>query len=254
MHNKDSLKLSRLNDKVCVVTGAAAGIGYQTARAFASEGARVLAVDRDAKGLEALKTDGLNISTTVLDVTDPAAVTTFFADIKDIDVLFNCAGMVTVGNLMNCSDQDWSRSLDLNVTSLFTMCRAAIPLMLASGGGSIINMASVISSIGAAPDRFAYGVSKAAVIGMTKSIALDYAAEGIRCNAICPSGVETPSMTARINAMDDPDAARLAFSSRQPVGRMGRPDEIAELATYLASDISAFMTGSAIPIDGGAKI
>ena len=126
--------------------------------------------------------------------------------------------------------------------------------MLASGGGSIINMASVISSIGAAPDRFAYGVSKAAVIGMTKSIALDYAAEGIRCNAICPSGVETPSMTARINAMDDPDAARFAFSSRQPVGRMGRPDEIAELATYLASDISAFMTGSAIPIDGGAKI
>lgn len=254
MHNKDSLKLSRLNDKVCVVTGAAAGIGYQTARAFASEGARVLAVDRDAKGLEALKTDGLNISTTVLDVTDPAAVTTFFADIEDIDVLFNCAGMVTVGNLMNCSDQDWSRSLDLNVTSLFTMCRAAIPLMLASGGGSIINMASVISSIGAAPDRFAYGVSKAAVIGMTKSIALDYAAEGIRCNAICPSGVETPSMTARINAMDDPEAARFAFSSRQPVGRMGRPDEIAELATYLASDISAFMTGSAIPIDGGAKI
>jgi NAD(P)-dependent dehydrogenase (short-subunit alcohol dehydrogenase family) len=246
--------LSRLNDKVCVVTGAAAGIGYQTALAFASEGARVLAVDRDAKGLEALKIDGLNISTTALDVTDPAAVTAFFADIDDIDVLFNCAGMVTVGNLMSCSDQDWSRSLDLNVTSLFTMCRAAIPLMLASGGGSIINMASVISSIGAAPDRFAYGVSKAAVIGMTKSIALDYAAEGIRCNAICPSGVETPSMTARINAMDDPDAARFAFSSRQPVGRMGRPDEIAELATYLASDISAFMTGSAIPIDGGAKI
>jgi NAD(P)-dependent dehydrogenase (short-subunit alcohol dehydrogenase family) len=246
--------LPRLNEKVCVVTGAAAGIGYQTALTFASEGARVLAVDRDAKGLEALKIDGLNISTTALDVTDPAAVTAFFADIGDINVLFNCAGMVTVGNLMSCSDQDWSRSLDLNVTSLFTMCRAAIPLMLASGGGSIINMASVISSIGAAPDRFAYGVSKAAVIGMTKSIALDYAAEGIRCNAICPSGVETPSMTARINAMDDPDAARFAFSSRQPVGRMGRPDEIAELATYLASDISAFMTGSAIPIDGGAKI
>lgn len=246
--------MPRLNEKVCVVTGAAAGIGYQTALTFASEGARVLAVDRDAKGLEALKIDGLNISTTALDVTDPAAVTAFFADIGDINVLFNCAGMVTVGNLMSCSDQDWSRSLDLNVTSLFTMCRAAIPLMLASGGGSIINMASVISSIGAAPDRFAYGVSKAAVIGMTKSIALDYAAEGIRCNAICPSGVETPSMTARINAMDDPDAARFAFSSRQPVGRMGRPDEIAELATYLASDISAFMTGSAIPIDGGAKI
>ncbi len=246
--------MPRLNEKVCVVTGAAAGIGYQTALTFASEGARVLAVDRDAKGLETLKIDGLNISTTVLDVTDPAAVTAFFAAIQDIDVLFNCAGMVTVGNLMSCSDQDWSRSLDLNVTSLFTMCRAAIPLMLASGGGSIINMASVISSIGAAPDRFAYGVSKAAVIGMTKSIALDYAAEGIRCNAICPSGVETPSMTARINAMDDPEAARFAFSSRQPVGRMGRPDEIAELATYLASDISAFMTGSAIPIDGGAKI
>ncbi len=246
--------MPRLENKLCVVTGAAAGIGYQTALAFAAEGAHVLAVDRDTKGLEALKIGGLKIDITALDVTDPAAVTGFFAEIEGIDALFNCAGMVTVGKLMHCSDQDWSQSLDLNVTSLFRMCRAAIPLMLASGGGSIINMASVISSIGAAPDRFAYGVSKAAVIGMTKSIALDYASEGIRCNAICPSGVETPSMTARINAMDDPDAARSAFSSRQPMGRMGRPDEIAELATYLASDISAFMTGSAIPIDGGAKL
>ena len=243
----------RLKDKTCIVTGAAAGIGYATALAFAKEGARVLAVDRDPSGLETLKTAGLDINTTVLDVTNPAAVTAFFDDLDHIDALFNCAGMVTVGNLMKCSDQDWSRSLDLNVTSLFTMCRAVVPLMLTSGGGSI-NMASVISSIGAAPDRFAYGVSKAAVIGMTKSIALDYASEGIRCNAICPSGVETPSMTARINVMDDPDAARFAFASRQPVGRMGRPDEIAELAIYLASDISSFMTGSAIPIDGGAKL
>jgi len=246
--------LLRLNDKTCVVTGAAAGIGYTTALAFAKEGARILAVDLDSNGLEALKTEGLNIDTAVLDVTKPAAVTAFFADCHHIDVLFNCAGMVTVGNLMNCSDQEWSRSLDLNITSLFTMCRTVVPLMLTSGGGSIINMASVISSIGAAPDRFVYGVSKAAVIGMTKSIALDYASQGIRCNAICPSGVETPSMTARINVMEDPDAARLAFASRQPVGRMGRPDEIAELAIYLASDLSSFMTGSVLPIDGGAKL
>lgn len=244
----------RLQDKTCIVTGAGAGIGYATAVAYSNEGAQVIALDRDEGGLQQLTKAYPAIKAQIVDVTDLTAIQTFFSDLEKIDVLFNCAGMVAVGDLIQCSDSDWVRSMELNVTSLFYTCRSAVPLMQTIGGGSIINMASVISSIGAAPDRFAYGASKAAVIGMTKSIARDFASQGIRCNAICPSAVETPSMTMRIDAMDDPDAARAAFSSRQPVGRMANPEEIAEMAVYLASDLSAFMTGSAVVIDGGAKL
>lgn len=244
----------RLQDKTCIVTGAGAGIGYATAIAYSNEGAQVVALDRDETGLQQLTKAYPAIEAQIVDVTDLTAVQSFFSDLEKIDVLFNCAGMVAVGDLIQCSDSDWARSMELNVTSLFYTCRSAVPLMQTIGGGSIINMASVISSIGAAPDRFAYGASKAAVIGMTKSIARDFASQGIRCNAICPSAVETPSMTMRIDAMDDPDAARAAFSSRQPVGRMANPEEIAEMAVYLASDLSAFMTGSAVVIDGGAKL
>ena len=236
------------------MTGAASGIGYATALAYAGEEADVIGLDRNPDGLGQLAGTCPAIKTSVVDVTNPENVQSFFSELGHVDVLFNCAGMVAVGDLLHCSDADWTRTLELNVTSLFHTCRAAVPLMQAAGGGSIINMASVISSIGAAPDRFAYGTSKAAVIGMTKSIARDYASEGIRCNAICPSAVETPSMTARIDAMEDPDGARSAFSERQPVGRMARPDEIAELAVYLATDQSSFVTGSAIVIDGGAKL
>ena len=246
--------MKRLQSKACIVTGAGAGIGYATAIAYHREGAQVIALDHDAAALSQLAHDCPDIGTQRIDVTDAAAVQDFFAQQDRIDVLFNCAGIVAVGSLVDCSDEDWARSLDINVTALFHTCRGALPHMRAARTGSIINMASVISSIGGAPDRFAYGASKAAVIGMTKSIAKDFAADGIRCNAICPSGVETPSMTARIEAVDDPDAARAAFSSRQPVGRMATPDEIAELAVYLASDLSAFMTGSAVVIDGGAKL
>jgi len=246
--------LLRLQDKTCIVTGAGAGIGYATAIAYSNEGAQVVALDRDETGLQQLTKAYPAIEAQIVDVTDLTAVQSFFSDLEKIDVLFNCAGMVAVGDLIQCSDSDWARSMELNVTSLFYTCRSAVPLMQTIGGGSIINMASVISSIGAAPDRFAYGASKAAVIGMTKSIARDFASQGIRCNAICPSAVETPSMTMRIDAMDDPDAARTAFSSRQPVGRMANPEEIAEMAVYLASDLSAFMTGSAVVIDGGAKL
>lgn len=244
----------RLQHKTCIVTGAGAGIGYATAVAYSNEGAQVVALDRDEGGLQQLTKAYPAIKAQIVDVTDLTAVQAFFSDLEKIDVLFNCAGMVAVGDLIQCSDSDWARSMELNVTSLFYTCRSAVPLMQTIGGGSIINMASVISSIGAAPDRFAYGASKAAVIGMTKSIARDFASQGIRCNAICPSAVETPSMTMRIDAMDDPDAARAAFSSRQPVGRMANPEEIAEMAVYLASDLSAFMTGSAVVIDGGAKL
>lgn len=246
--------MNRLERKTCVITGAAAGIGYSTALAFVAERALVFALDKDEEGLGRLSEACPDARPMVVDITDPAAVRSFYGQLASVDVLFNCAGKVAVGDLAACSDADWQTTLDLNVTSIFYMCREALPLMLAAGGGSIINMASVISSIGAAPDRFAYAASKAAVIGMTKSIARDYAPKGIRCNAICPSGVETPSMTARIAAMDDPEAARATFSSRQPVGRMGMPEEIAELAVYLAGDGARFVTGSAVVIDGGATL
>ncbi|GHF49685.1 SDR family oxidoreductase [Seohaeicola zhoushanensis] len=244
---------NRFTGKLCVVTGAAAGIGRETALAFAAEGAEVHAIDRDAAGLAALER-GAGIVPHAFDITDAGAVAAFHAALPRLDVQFNCAGIVTVGSLDECSRADWDRALSVNVTSIFLMMQAALPLMIAGGGGSIVNMASVISSVGAAPQRFAYGATKAAVLGMTKSVALDYAGQGIRCNAICASGVETPSMTARIEAMDNPDAARAMFSSRQPVGRMGTPAEIAELALYLGSDASGYMTGSHVIIDGGAKL
>ena len=246
--------MKRLNNKVCIITGAAAGIGRETALAFTEAGAHVIAVDRDEEGLASLTSEASGLESVVLDVTNAEAVDDFFAGLGALDSLFNCAGVVAVGSLDSCSDEDWERSISLNMTSIFRMSRAAIRPMLEAGAGSIINMASVISSIGGVNDRFAYGATKAAVIGMTKSIAKDYAPRGIRCNAICPSAVETPSMTARINAMEAPDAARAMFAERQPVGRMATPREIADLAVYLASDESQFMTGSAIVIDGGAKL
>jgi NAD(P)-dependent dehydrogenase (short-subunit alcohol dehydrogenase family) len=246
--------MNRLKDKHCIVTGAASGIGRETAMVFAAQGADVSAIDVDAAGLATLLecTDG--VTATTLDVTDAAGVEAYVSRIASADVLFNCAGMVAVGSLETCSQDDWQRSIALNMTSIFVLSRAVIPLMLAQRAGSIINMASVISSLGGAPDRFAYGATKAAVIGMTKSIAKDYAHHGIRCNAICPSAVETSSMTARIDAMSDPAAHRQMFSQRQPVGRMAIPREIADFAVYLASDESRFMTGSALQIDGGAKL
>ncbi|MDQ7777132.1 SDR family oxidoreductase [Paracoccus aminovorans] len=246
--------MTRLKDKVCVVTGAAAGIGRETVLAFLREGAGVHALDRDEAELELLAREHPGLRIARVDATDPDAVQGFHAGLDRLDVQVNCAGMVAVGRLTDCTADDWRRSLDLNMTSIFLMMRAALGLMAQAGRGSIVNIASVISSIGAAPDRFAYGATKAGVIGMTKSVALDYAAQGIRCNAICPSAVETPSMTARIEAMADSAAARQAFGARQPLGRMGTPAEIAELAVYLASDLSAFMTGGAIVIDGGAKL
>ncbi len=246
--------MTRLNGKVCVVTGAGAGIGKETAVAYLREGATVYALDRDPAALEQLASEQPELRTAQLDVTDVEAVEAFHARLDRLDVQLNCAGIVPVGNIEACNLEDWNRSVSVNATSIFLMMRSAIKLMVPQKSGSIINIASVISSIGGAPDRFAYGATKAAVIGMTKSVARDYAAHNIRCNAICPSGVETPSMTARIEAMEDPAAARAAFSSRQPLGRMGTPAEIAELAVYLASDLSGFMTGGAVVIDGGAKL
>ncbi|SMX23695.1 SDR family oxidoreductase [Boseongicola aestuarii] len=246
--------MQRLHNKTCLVTGAGAGIGYATVEAFIAEGANVIAIDRTPVGLADLASRHSGLKTHVVDVTDAGAVKALIGGLDRLDVLFNCAGMVTTGDLLTCTPEDWTRTFDLNVTAIFHMCRHAVALMIKSGGGSIVNMGSVISSIGAAPDRLAYGASKAAVIGLSKSIALDYAAENVRCNVICPSAVETPSMAARIEAMDDPVAARRAFESRQPIGRMAFTGEIAEMAVYLASDLSGCVTGSTMIMDGGAKL
>jgi len=187
----------------------------------------------------------------VLDVLDGAAITAMQARVGAVDILFNCAGFVHAGTILDCDEAAFDFSVDLNVRSLYRMCRAFLPAMLDNGGGSIVNIASVASSMIAAPNRFVYGATKAAVIGITKSVAADYVTRGIRCNAICPATVESPSLDARLRATGDYDAARAAFVARQPMGRIGQPEEIAALAVYLASDESVFMTGQAIAIDGG---
>jgi len=238
----------RLADKTCLVTAAGQGIGRATALRFAEEGARVVATDINEALLSAL--DGLD--TRRLDVTDPAAIAALFADIPEFDVVFNCAGWVHQGSILDCSDADWTRSWDLNVTAMFHVCKAALPGMLRCGRGSIVNMASVASSLKGVPNRFAYGATKAAVIGLTKSIAADFVGQGVPCNAICPGTVASPSLKERIAALPgDPAAVMQSFVDRQPIGRLGQPSEIADLALYLASDESAFTTGAIHVIDGG---
>ncbi len=239
----------RLAGKTALITAAGQGIGHATALAFHGEGARLWATDIDADKLESLAAlDG--VTCRALDVRDADAVAAAAAEIGAVDVLFNCAGRVPHGAILDCEPEDWEETFRLNVTAMYRMIRAFLPAMLAHGGGSIINMASVASSVIAAPHRCAYGASKAAVIGLSKSVAMDYVAEGIRCNAVCPGTVQTPSLDERINAFPDPDAARRAFIERQPMGRMAVPSEIASLCVYLAADESAYMTGQAVVIDG----
>jgi 2-keto-3-deoxy-L-fuconate dehydrogenase len=241
--------MDRLRGKACLVTAAAQGIGRATAVAMAQEGARVLATDINAAALDQLASQELQ--TALLDVRDPAAILALRDRIGDVDVLVNCAGFVEHGTILDTDDEKWAFSLDLNVTSMYRMIRAFLPGMLAKGSGSIINMASVASSIVGVPNRCSYGASKAAVIGLTKSVAADFVTQGIRCNAICPGTVDSPSLQDRMRAQGDYEAARRAFVARQPMGRLGRPEEIAALAVYLASDESAFTTGVAHIADGG---
>ncbi len=239
----------RLQGKVCVVTAAGQGIGRASALAMQAEGARVIATDINSRTLAELA--GRGIETRLLNVRDAAAVAQIAAGLPETDVLFNCAGFVANGSILDCSDEDWAFSLDLNVTAMFRMCKAFLPGMIARGGGSIVNMASAVGSIIAAPDRFVYGVTKAGVVGLTKAIAADFVTKGIRCNAICPGTVDSPSLEERLRATGDYDAARKAFIARQPMGRMATAEEIAHLVVYLASDESAFTTGHAHVIDGG---
>ncbi len=240
----------RLHGKTAIVTAAAQGIGRATAEAFAREGARVWALDINEERLGDLP-DLPNIVRRRLDVLDGAAVATAVADIGPVDVLFNCAGFVHSGTILDCDEAALDFSFDLNVKSMHRMIRAVLPGMLERGRGAIVNMSSVSSSVKAVPNRYAYSVTKAAVIGLTKSVAADTVAHGVRCNAICPGTVDSPSLQERLRAQGDYEATRAAFVARQPVGRFGRPEEIAELVVYLASDASAYTTGAIHVIDGG---
>lgn len=240
----------RLAGKRAVVTAAAQGIGRATALVFAAEGAKVFATDIAVEKLEELKSKG-DITISRLDVTDSEAVAGFAQRLGKTDILVNCAGFVHHGTILDCDEKQWDFSFSLNVKSAYRMIRSFLPAMIEAGGGSIINVASVASSIIAAPNRFVYGATKAAVIGLTKSIAADFVTKNIRCNAICPGTIDSPSLRDRMRAQGDYEQARAQFVSRQPMGRMGEPEEVAALAVYLASDESAFMTGNALALDGG---
>ena len=242
----------RLKNKKTLITAAGQGIGRSTVLAFVCEGAQVLATDIDPDSLAILKEECPQIKTRLLDVTKTEAIQQLAEETGAIDVLFNCAGFVHHGTLLDCEESDWDFSFDLNVRSMYRMIRAFLPAMLESGRGSIVNMSSVASSVKGLPNRFVYGASKAAVVGLTKSVAMDFIKQGIRCNAICPGTVESPSLQERIKAQGgNYEDVMAAFVARQPIGRIGTPEEIAALAVYLASDESAYTTGVAWSIDGG---
>jgi 2-keto-3-deoxy-L-fuconate dehydrogenase len=249
--------MARVQGKKILITAAANGIGRASALMLVREGGTVWATDRDADALESLRSEDTRINTAVLDVLEDAAIGALAKKLGAIDVLFNCAGYVAAGTILDCTDKDWDVSFDLNAKAMMRIIRAFLPAMLASGrGGSVINMASIVSSVKAAPGRFAYGASKAAVIGLSKSVAADFVTQGIRCNAICPATVESPSLRRRIaeqaaRSGQSEEQVHAAFVARQPLGRLGQPEEIAALVTYLASDESSFTTGAVHLIDAG---
>jgi len=243
----------RLKGKTALVTAAGQGIGHASVLAMAAEGAQVWATDVNEKLLE--RYAGVaNVRTARLDVLDKDAIGAFFKTLPALDVLFNCAGVVHNGTALDATDKDLEFAFNLNVRAQFWTIQAALPGMLAAGRGSIINMASVCSSMKGLPNRFVYGTTKAAVLGLTKSVAADFVTRGIRCNAVCPGTVDTPSLGDRINANDDPEAARKAFIARQPMGRLAQAEEIAPVVVFLASDESVFATGQAFTVDGGLTI
>jgi 2-keto-3-deoxy-L-fuconate dehydrogenase len=248
----------RLAGKTALITAAGQGIGYATALAMAEEGAQVYATDVNPKlvaGLEGWP----NVTPRLLDVLDDAAIARTMDELPPLSILFNCAGWVHHGTILECAPTDWDMSFNLNVRAMFMTIKCALPKMLAEAarsgrGASIVNMASVAGSIKGIPNRFAYGASKAAVVGLTKAVAADYVQKGIRCNAIAPGTVDTPSLSDRINAFPDPEEARRMFIARQPMGRLAKPEEIAPIVVFLASDESAFATGNVYSVDGGMTI
>ena len=251
----------KLDRRVAVVTGAAAGIGESSARAFAREGARLVLVDLEADRLAKLAGELEQSSTVVVEVSGDVSQASVCQSVVDramgqfgrLDILFNNAGIVLGGSLLDCTEEEWQRTMDVNLKSMFLMSRAVIPQMQRQGSGAIINMGSIAGPAGVA-NRGAYSVSKAGVVGLTKSLAIDFVQDGIRVNCICPGTVDTPSLRQRIASAPDPQEARRAFVARQPMGRLGRPEEIAALALFLASDDSRYMTGQAIVMDGGMKL
>lgn len=245
--------MNRLDGKTVFVTASAQGIGRACAIALAGEGAKVIATDINTRKLKEL-TEIQNIITATLDVTSVKDIQSCANKYSEVNVVLNCAGYVHHGNIMDCNLSDWTHSLNLNVTSMFTVIQTFLPNLISRGGGSVINIASVAGSIKGIVNRCAYGTTKAAVIGLTKSVAADYVTNGIRANAICPGTVDTPSLAERIRASGDEELARQAFIDRQPMKRLGTPEEIANVAVYLASDESRFMTGQTIVIDGGITL
>lgn len=246
---------SRLSNKCCLVTAAGSGIGRASALAFARAGAVVVAADINAESLGSLSGEHPSIHPELLDVTQADQINALASGTYEFDVLFNCAGYVHVGSILETDEANWRRSFAINVDAMFYLCKAVLPGMLRRGSGSIINMSSVVSSVKGAANRFAYGASKGAVIGLTKAIAADYVTKGVRCNAICPGTVKTPSLSERVAALGgDQAVAWKSFTDRQPMGRLGEAEEIAALALYLASDESSFTTGAVHVIDGGWSI
>ena len=247
--------MKRLQNKNILLTAAAQGIGHASLLRFLEEGATVWATDINLKPLEALHYSEQQLKVRKLDVCDPGAITKLIEEIGTIDVLFNCAGFVHSGTILECTENDWNMAFEINVRSMYRLAKITIPRMVSNGSGVIINMASVASSVKGVPNRFVYGTSKAAVIGLTKAIAADFVSQGIRCNAICPGTVETPSLNERMVAQGgDLEQVRSAFVARQPMGRIGTPEEIANLAVYLSSDESSYTTGAVFAIDGGMTI
>ncbi|SMY10249.1 SDR family oxidoreductase [Flavimaricola marinus] len=243
-----------LKGKTALITAAGAGIGRASAEALAARGASVVATDLNGDLVAELSETSPNITGHALDVLDAAAIKALVASLPRVDILLNCAGWVHDGTILDCDDDVWDRAFDLNAKAMFRTAKAVLPRMLANKNGSIINIASIVSSEKGAPRRFAYGASKAAIIGMTKAIAADFVKDGIRCNAICPGTVQSPSLNGRLAATGDFDKALAAFKDRQPMGRLGQPEEIAEMVCYLAGDLSAFTTGQAFAVDGGWSI
>ena len=244
----------RLQDKNIIVTAAGQGIGKATAIAFNNEGANVIATDLNVKTLTELNKEYPKIKIHTLDSTDNDATLKFIKDVDKVDVLFNAVGFVHHGTILDCEEKDWDFSFDVNIKAMYFMCKAVLPLMIKQNGGSIINISSIASSLKGLPNRFVYGTTKAAIIGLTKSIASDFVKQNIRCNAIAPGTVFSPSWQERVNQSPDPVQAKKDFIARQPMGRLGRAEEIASMAIYLAGDESKFTTGNTFSVDGGMTI